>query len=104
MKKPIKISDIWKAIDDKRIFLEMKEYEWKQSFEGVKTAIEYIGLKMVTTKEELDKMEIPVPRSGKKAYGYRKIDVSKDGIISKSRINDLLSGKNSLKTDEEMKL
>jgi len=67
-------------------------------------AIEYIGLKLVTTKEELDKMEIPVSRSGKKAYGYRKIDVSRDGIISKSRINDILNGKNSLKTVDEMKL
>ena len=102
MREIRKNSDIWKAIDDKRILAKKKEYEWKQSFEGIKAAIEYIGLKLVTTKEELDTMEIPVPRSGKKAYGYRKIDVSRDGIISKSRINDILNGKNSLKTKEEM--
>jgi hypothetical protein len=37
MKKPRKVSDIWKAIDDKRLEFKMKEIEWKQSFEGVKT-------------------------------------------------------------------
>jgi hypothetical protein len=94
-----KLSDIWNAIDDQR---KMNVIAWKRSYEGIKTAIEYIGLTMITTKEELDKMEIPVSRSGKKAYGYRKIDVSRDGIISKSRINDILNGKNSLKTKEEM--
>jgi len=31
MKNPRKVSDIWKAIDDKRLEANMKEKEWKQS-------------------------------------------------------------------------
>jgi len=34
MREIRKNSDIWKAIDDKRILAKKKEYEWKQSFEG----------------------------------------------------------------------
>jgi len=90
MKKPRKNSDIWKAIDDKRILAKMKEIEWKQSFEGIKAAIEYIGLIMITTNEEFDAMEIPTCRNGCKNYGYRKIDVSKNCFTSKSMINDIL--------------
>jgi len=104
MKKPRKSSDIWKAIDDKRLDVKMGKNEWKQSFEGVKFAIEYIGLKMITTKEELNLIEIPVERNGVHHYGWRIIEVSRNDILSKARINDLLTGANDLKTDEEMQL
>jgi hypothetical protein len=102
MKKPRKNSDIWKAIDDQRILLGMKEIQWKQSFEGVKAAIEHIGHIMITTKEDLDKMEIPITRVGNKRYGRRKIEISRNGIISKTRIDDILSCNSSLKTVEEI--
>ena len=104
MKELRKVSDIWKAIDDKRILSKMGKHKWRQSFEGVKAAIEYIGLIMVTTKEEFDKLEIPINRTLDKQYNYRKIEVSKNDILSKSRISDLLSNNNSLKTAEEMKV
>ena len=103
MRELRKLSDIWKEIDDKRIESKMKEFAWKQSYEGIKAAIEYIGLKLETTKNELDTMEIPVNnRDGKKRYNQRNIKVSKNGIISTGRISDLITGKNSLKTKEEM--
>ena len=106
MKPPRKSSDIWKAIDDKRLEVKMGKNEWKQSFEGVKSAIEYIGLKMITTKEELDEMEVPVEiptnRNVRQQYGWRIIEVSRNDILSKSQINDLLTGVNGLKTKEEI--
>lgn len=104
MKAPRKLSDIWKAIDDKRLEVKMGKHEWKQSFEGVKAAIEYIGLKMITTKEELDELEVPLDRNGIKKYGYRIIEISKNGIVSKAAIKSILNGFNSLKTDEEMQV
>jgi hypothetical protein len=98
-----KICDVWEAIDDQRISFKMGKYAWGQSYEGVKTAIKYIGLTMITTKEELDIMNIPLDRKGIKNYIRRKIVVSKNGIISKpTSIEHLLSGNSSLKTDEEM--
>jgi hypothetical protein len=98
-----KVSDIWKAIDDQRLLAKMGKNEWRQSFKGVKAAIEYIGLKIVTTKEELDTMEIPMDKKRIKKYGHRNIKVSKNGIISKSiRIYNILDGNNGLKTDEEI--
>ena len=103
MKTPRKNSDIWKAIDDQRILSKMGKQEWRQSFEGIKAAIEYIGLNMITTKKDLDEMEIPINRKNAKNYGWRNIEVSKNGIISKAGIDSILSGHNSLKTNEEMK-
>ena len=103
MKELRKISDIWKAIDDQRILSKMDKREWKQSFEGTKTAIEYIGLKMITTKKELDEMEVPIDRMNVKRYMGRKINVSRNGIISNVGVNSLLGGYSTLRTDEEMK-
>ena len=104
MKTPRKTSDIWKAIDDKRLDIKMGILEWRQSFEGVKSAVEYIGLKIITTKEELDALEIPKDRNGIKNYGWRNIEVSRNDIVSKTRIQSVLNGGNSLKTDEEMQV
>lgn len=39
MKELRKLSDIWKAIDDKRILSKMNKYEWRQSFEGIQSTI-----------------------------------------------------------------
>lgn len=104
MQKLRKISDVWKAVYEKRTNIEIKEIEWKQSYEGVRAAIEYVGLTLITTKEELDAMEIPVDknRHNYKKYNDRKIKVSKNGIIRESTICSLLNGGSSLKTDEEM--
>jgi hypothetical protein len=101
MKELRKIGDIWKAVDDQRKDFKMSKYVWNKSFEGVKAVIKYIGLTMITTKEELDAMEIPMEKNGTKRYSHRKIDVSKNGIISKSCINSILSGNNGLRTKAE---
>jgi hypothetical protein len=103
MKELRKISDIWKAIDDKRILSKMGKHKWFQSYEGIKAAIEYIGLKIITTKKELDAMEVPIDKNSIKHYGWRKINVSRDGIISNVGINSLLGNYSTLRTDEEMK-
>ena len=70
-----KLKDIWDAIDDKRP-KDKKIIAWKQSYEGVKAAIEYIGFKLVTTKEEFDELPIPINKVGHKGYLYRKIIVT----------------------------
>jgi len=103
MREIRKLSDIWKAVDDQRIESKKKEKVWKQSYEGVKAAIEYIGLELETTKDEFNRLDIPINnRNGKRNYIQRIIKVSKNGIISGGRIGDLMTGKNSLKTKEEM--
>ena len=102
MRELRKINDIWKAVDDKFKTLEINKLKWKQSYEGVKSAIEYIGLTMITTKEEFYILEIPMDKKGKKHYGSRTIEVSKNGITRKAEINNLLSGNNSLRTVEEI--
>jgi hypothetical protein len=102
MKNTRKASDIWKAINDKRILSKMGKFEWVRSYEGNKSAIEYIGLKMITTKDDFDEIEIPIDRNGKKNYGWRKINVSRNGITKFARIDHLLTGESSLKTKEEM--
>lgn len=104
MKELRKVSDIWKTIDDKRILSKMNKQDWRRSFEGVKTAIESIGLIMITTKEEFDKLEIPISRDYWKRYNQRKIEVSRNSILSKACIDSILSGGNSLKSDEELKV
>jgi len=97
-----KIGDIWKAIDDHRINLKMGKNEWRQSFEGVKLALNYVGLELITTKEELDMMEVPVDKKNKKNYAYRKILVSRNGIIScPTQIKSLMSGVSGLLTQDE---
>jgi len=102
MKERRKISDIWKAIDDQRILSKSGKYEWIRSYEGIKIAIEYIGFKMITTKDEFDEIEIPIDKNGKKNYGWRKINVSRNGITKFARIEHLMTGESSLKTKEEM--
>jgi hypothetical protein len=133
MKNPRKISDIWKAIDHQRNAFNMKEiiwrqsYEgikaaieyighqrnafnmkeiiWRQSYEGIKAAIEYIGLQLITKKKDFDAIEIPLSTKKIKKYGYRNIVVARNGYIYKAaRINDILSGQNGLKTDEELEI
>jgi len=83
MKNLRKIGDVWKAIDDQRKITKIVKLDWQQSFEGVKAAIEYIGLIMVTTKEEFNLLEIPKDKKGKKNYGFRKIKVSKIILLVK---------------------
>ena len=70
-----KLSEIWNSIDEKRP-QDIKIIAWKQSYEGVKAAIDYIGYVMVTTKEEFDSISIPINKVGHKGYLYRKIIVT----------------------------
>jgi len=96
-----KINDIWNAIDDQRIYAKMKKTEWRRSFDGTNAALNYIGLKLITTKEELDSMEVPIEKKCK-YYSYRKVLVLKDGIISSlTRIKDLIRGHSKLLTQDE---
>ena len=103
MKNPRKISDVWKAIDDQRMKAKIDKSDWQRSYEGINAAIKYIGLSMITTKNDLDKMDVPITKNGGKCYCWRYIEVSKNDIISsKARIDDLLRGRISLKTKEEI--
>ena len=52
-----KLSEIWIAIDDLRPN-NIKKLDWKRSYDGIKTAIEYIGYKIITTKEEFSLQKI----------------------------------------------
>ncbi len=102
MKELRKLSDIWDAIDTQRP-KDIKIIEWKQSYLAVKAAIEYIGLLMVTTEDEFNKIPIPIDNLGCKHYLYRKIIVARNGIQSKpTQIKDLLSGTSKLLTKEEL--
>ena len=100
----MKISEIWNAIDDKR-HPTIKIIDWKRSYVAINEAIEYIELKIVTTKEEFDAIPIPKDKNGNKKYMCRKIIVEKNGIRSlPTTIEDLLTGHSSLKTLDEMKI
>ena len=100
-KTSLKISDVWKAIESQRSAAMMKDYEWKQSYMGVCAALMHIGLEMVTTEEEFDKLSIPVVNH-KKKFGRRLIRVSRNGVLStEKQICHLLTGSASLPTDAE---
>ena len=99
-----KLSEIWNSIDEKRP-QDIKIIAWKQSYEGVKAAIEYIGYVMVTTKEEFDSISIPINKVGHKSYGSRKIIVTRDGVQSvPTQIQGLLIGTCGLLTPDELNL
>ena len=77
----------------------MKTTEWKRSYNGIKAVMNYIGLKLITTPEELDLMEIPINKNNRKGYSNRKVIVSKNGIISSPTvIKDLMTGHSGLLT------
>jgi hypothetical protein len=96
-----KLSDIWNIIDNQRLQYNMKKNEWKRSYIGVTTALNHIGLEVITTKEEFEKIEIPTKNNNKK-YLFRKIIVSRNGIISSpTKITHLISGQSGLLTQDE---
>jgi hypothetical protein len=102
MSKSRKISDIWQAIEH-LCPQNINKTTWKQSYEYIKAAIEYIGYVLITTKEEFDTLQIPMDKSGINNYSRRKIIVSRNGIQSKpTRIESLLTGHCKLLTTEEL--
>jgi len=105
MTSKAKLSEIWAAIEYKRLETNMGLFEWKQSYEGVSEAIKQKKCIIEMTKEEFDAIEIPKDRNNASHYGWRKIIVSRDGIkhdlIS---IESILNGTSSLKTKEEKEL
>lgn len=85
----------------------MKLLKWQQSFDGVEAALKHIGLVLVNTKEEFDQLEVPLeaPEKGrsKKRLSWRKVTVSREGVVSKATaISSLLSGNSSLLTAVEL--
>ena len=99
MKTLRKVNDVWQEVENERISAGVTNiYDWRRSYQGVCAALRYLGLRMVTTKEEFD--ITPLPKYG--GYMYRKICVARDGINSQpTHINHLLSGMSSLLTLEE---
>ena len=96
---PRKITDVYKSIDHLRP-IDMVPKLWNQSFEGVNSALESIGLKMITTRAEFEAYQEDI--NGKKCYSHRRVIVSKNGILSKpTTISDLLTGSTGLLTNEE---
>ena len=104
MKKQLrKKSEVWQAVDDQRIALDMPKNQWKRSYEGICAALRHVGLDMVTTKEELAAIPVPKGHTGDNNM-LRKIVVSRDGRVSvPTALEALLSGKCSLLTDAERK-
>lgn len=103
MSKYRKVNDVWGAIDEQRPD-GIGQLLWRQSHEGLKAVFASIGLELVTTKEELDAMEIPLDNEGRMKNPWRKVVVKRDNLVSKPIcINDLITGKSSLRTDKELK-
>ena len=87
----MKISEIWEAIEDQRP-KDIKIIDWRQSYDAVKSAIEYVGYEMITSKEEFIDIPIPIDRRGCKCYINRKIIIKRDGIQSiLTRIDQILT-------------
>ena len=96
------VSDIWEAIDSQRIAADVPINLWKRSYEGVRAALRHISYILVTTRDEFDKLEIPVQRKTWKNYSFRNVIVSRDGVVSQpTRICHLLSGNSGLLTADE---
>ena len=96
-----KVNDIWNSIDDQRD-AKMDTKEWRRSYEGVKAALLYVGLVLVTTKDELDTMEVPEYKDTFKRYNERNVIVSRNGVLGKpTGIKNLLSGNSQLLTSDE---
>lgn len=103
MSKLRKVNDVWGAIDEQRPD-GIGQLLWRQSHEGLKAVFASIGLELVTTKEELDAMEIPLDGKGRMMNPWRQVVVKRGDNLSRPiRINDLLTGASSLRTNEELK-
>lgn len=98
-----KISEVWAQVDKYKPDC-ISILEWHRTYEAIKLAVEYVGYIMITTKEQLDNMEIPKDKSGnKKKYSSRKIIVSKNGLNCKATsICDILDGTSQLLTKDEL--
>lgn len=101
---PRKTSEIWNAVKDK--CPDGVDFtSWKSTYEGIKTALGYLGLELVTTKEEYEALETPKYKNGKTSNMHKKIVASRNGIKSSpTQIGNLLSGRNSILTDGELKI
>jgi hypothetical protein len=101
---PRKITEVWKSVVDQKP-LGMPQKKWQQSYKGTSAALKSIDLVMETTREEFEAIKIPIDNKGKKAYSYRKIVVSRDGIHSKPTIiRSFISGNSRLLTDVEREI
>ena len=101
-----KISEVWNTVDPQRIAANMKPNEWRQSHQGIQAALSSIGLVLLTSKKELDDMEVPLKTNGSKLYIRRRVEVSRNGeILPGISIHSLLTGYKTcaLKTKDEMK-
>ena len=97
-----KIGDVWNVVDEQR-GAEIGKLEWRRSYQGIQAALSSIGIVLMTSKEELDNMDVPLGTNGKD-YSKRCVDVSRNGKIHSGKlIHHLLTGQSSLKTEEEMK-
>ena len=93
-----KINDIWAAIDDQRD-TNMFQNQWRSSYAGVKAALLYIGLVLVTTEKELDAMDL----HNYSQSSHRNVIVSRNGVLSKpTRIHNFLTGNSLLLTPDEI--
>ena len=98
-----KVSEIWKIIDIHRP-KDIPKFEWKRSYDGVKKALEFVKLTLITTEEDFDKISIPKDKK-QLCYSHRKIVVSrKNFVFHPIRIDHLLSGLSTLRTKEELKI
>lgn len=97
------IADIWKAVEDQRP-ADVSVIDWKRSYNGVKAGLKHVGFELLTSREQLDSMDVPLQGGGTsgKAYSNRKVVVSRNRITSQpSRIHDLLNGNSGVLTEAE---
>lgn len=96
-----KLSDVWAAIDNVKP-ANLNFFEWKQSYTGVSAALAHVGLVIITSQEEFDKLPVP-EYEGSRRFMDRTVIVSRNGINSKpTKIRDLLNGNSSLPTADEL--
>ena len=98
-----KMSEVWNSVDGQR-GAKIGNNEWRRSHQGIQAALKSIGIVLVTSKKELDAMDVPTDTNGNKKYTERHVDVSRNGEIWYGKsIQNLLTGQSSLRTKEERK-
>ena len=89
------IQEIWKAIESLKP-MEISQLNWQRTYAGLVAAFNFLGCGVVTTAEDFSKIPVPLDNNGRKAYSYRKIIISKNGIQSEPTIiKNLLSGRSA---------
>ena len=98
-----KCSEVWAGVDEQRIAAGEKTREWQRSYDGVKTALLFAGLTLVTTLEEFQVLPIPTSPAGIKLYTRRNIVVSRGNKQSPPASIDCLMTGNCNFLDEDEK-